>query len=124
MPNIVVWRPSYGKMKVHNLGGSTGTLDGKWEAFELDDGLMTREGWFLYDDTEKPLLKDGSAVVREVREGDMDVYLFCYGKDFQKGLQELCDVSGIPVPGILQARTLEWVSISLRYTLIHPKNIY
>ena len=99
MPGIVVWRPSYGKIKQHNLGGSTGTLDGKWGPFELDDGLMTKEGWFIYDDTEKPLLKDGSAVVREVKEGDMDVYIFCYGKDFQKGLQELCDVSGkIPMP--------------------------
>ena len=99
MPGIVVWRPSYGKPKLHNLGGSTGTLDSKWESFELDDGLMTREGWFLYDDTGKPLVVDGEAKVRDVKEGDMDVYFFCYGKDYQKGLRELCDVSGkIPMP--------------------------
>jgi len=99
MPGIVVWRPSYGKPKLHNLGGSTGTLDSKWEPFELDDGLMTKEGWFFYDDTGKPLVVDGEAKVRETKEGDMDVYLFCYGKDYQRALKELCDVSGkIPLP--------------------------
>ena len=44
------------------------------------------------------------------------VFMLCYAKSFQSCLT-LCDPMdgsppGFPVPGILQARTLEWVAIS------------
>ena len=46
----------------------------------------------------------------------VDHYMLCYAKSFQSCLT-LCDLidsspPGSPVPGILQARTLEWVAIS------------
>ena len=31
---------------------------------------------------------------------------------------------GTPVPGILQARTLEWVRVSLQQTLVYEMNTY
>ena len=46
----------------------------------------------------------------------VDHYMLCYAKSLQSCLT-LCDLRdgsppGSPVPGILQARTLEWVAIS------------
>ena len=46
----------------------------------------------------------------------VDHYMLCYAKSLQSCLT-LCDLidgspPGSPVPGILQARTLEWVAIS------------
>ena len=57
---------------------------------------------------------------REVREGRKMFYVFPAAAAAAKSLQScltLCDPmdgspSGSPVPGILQARTLEWVAIS------------
>ena len=51
----------------------------------------------------------------------MDRSLLCYAKSLQS-CPTLCDtidgsLPGSPVPGILQARTLEWVAISLGFSI-------
>ena len=100
MPGIAVWRGSQGATdSLHNLGGSTGTLDEKSGPFKLNDGLLTKEGYFVLDDSKAPLIENGWVKPREDDELACDYYVFCYGKDFARGIKTLCDVSGrVPLP--------------------------
>ena len=67
------------------------------------------------------LAKDAAAAAKSLQScptlsDPMDRSLLCYAKSLQS-CPTLCDtidgsLPGSPVPGILQARTLEWVAIS------------
>ena len=122
MPGVGCWHGDNGVPDLTDMGGSIATLDGKWRECKLDCGLMKKEGWCIIDDTRTPLLKDGSAVVREYGELDQDMYIFCYGKDYQKCLQSLCDVSGkIPLPPRFAFGS--WYSRHAMYTSEDYRNI-
>ncbi len=99
-----VWRP--GDSQSRNLGGTLSTLDGLRDARPLDPGLLSRDGWFLIDDSDGHLLDEqGWAVCRSWRGYDagpqanrrIDWYLFAYADDFAAAMQSLSQVSG-PVP--------------------------
>jgi alpha-glucosidase (family GH31 glycosyl hydrolase) len=79
--------------KQGNLGGALETLDGVWHPVELQEGLLSREGWYLIRDSNKELLKNGWV---ESRSPDhlQDLYLFIYGDDFRAALKSLQAISG------------------------------
>jgi len=93
------WKP--GIEDTANLGGTIRTLDGIKGATALPPGLLSRSGWSLVDDSERPLF-DGSewpwVVARP--EGDrQDYYFFGYGLDFKEQLKDFIRVAGrIPMP--------------------------
>ena len=89
-----------------NLGGPVATLDTWSGPRQVTDGLLSRQGWFLLDDSASPLLT-GSGIVQRpggFRPGlmgsdfqvnpDRDWYLFVYGTDYKAALQSLAAVSG------------------------------
>jgi alpha-glucosidase (family GH31 glycosyl hydrolase) len=107
-----VWRP--GLKDPENLQGTTRTLDGalgsKTEE-SINQGLVSRSGWALVDDSTRPLFdsadfrflqgeKSPWPWVMERPAGDrQDWYFFGYGHDYRKALGDYVCVAGrIPLP--------------------------
>jgi alpha-glucosidase (family GH31 glycosyl hydrolase) len=82
----------------NNLGGTLRTLDQVKGKVPLDDGLLSRDGWFILDDSKRPILTADWVASRPEGSG-IDWYLFAYGKDFKAGLKSLTKISGeVPLP--------------------------
>jgi hypothetical protein len=95
----VTWRP--GTSDTANLGGTTRTLDGANGPVPLERGLLSRDGWALVDDSQRPLF-DASPwpwVVQRAPGQRQDWYFFGYGHDYRRALQDFTRVAGkIPMP--------------------------
>ncbi len=103
------WHP--GDSPSGNLKGTTRTLDGclgfgqlsKRET-ELEDGILSRDGWALVDESSRHLLQadssDWGEWVVERPEGDrIDWYIFAYGHDYTAALGDFTKIAGsIPLP--------------------------
>lgn len=82
-----------GKKNHGNLGGTKSTLDGVGGAVQVKEGVVSRDGWYLLNDSGTPLLADGW--IRDRDEAHVaDWYLFSYGKDYKLALRQLAQVSG------------------------------
>jgi hypothetical protein len=91
------WRP--GSRQSQNLGGTLATLDGIRGPVPLGEGLLSRDGWYLIDDSANHLLVDGWVRPREMEAGACDWYLFAYGQDYGSALRSLTALSGaVPLP--------------------------
>ncbi len=94
-----IWTPSV--HQTHNLGGTLGSLDGCNGPEPLPDGVLSRNGWFLFRDNTF-LVGNGPhgwICPRPVSEID-DWYFFGYGKNhYHTALRDLITISGrIPIP--------------------------
>lgn len=88
------WKP--GMWSGKDLGGAR-NLDGVKGPAPMEQGLLSRDGWRLVDDSNKLLLKDQWAVPRGNPEQDW--YLFGYGHDYHAALRALTKLSGsAPLP--------------------------
>lgn len=98
LPAQAVWTPD--SRQIRNLGGTLGTLDGlRGPPRRAPEGLLSRDGWYLIDDSRGHLLVDGWVRPRDAQPGDIDWYLFAYGRDYRAALRALAAVSGpVPVP--------------------------
>ncbi|MDR1810640.1 MAG: alpha-xylosidase, partial [Prevotella sp.] len=76
-----------------NLKGALTTLDGVGQPVPRQDGLLSRDGWFLLNDTGKDVLHNGWISLRH-REHIQDLYLFVYGTDYKAALKSLQLVAG------------------------------
>ena len=108
----VVWRP--GMVDDENLMGTTRTLDGAVgdKTHEpIEQGLISRSGWAVVDDSSRPLFDSSDFSFRQGENspwpwvierppGDrQDWYLFAYGHDYKKALGDYVKVAGrIPLP--------------------------
>ena len=92
------WRP--GMEPTGNLGATIRTLDGVKDRVDLGDGLLSRDGWALVDDSGSPLLTGDPAWVEPRPPGDrQDWYLLGYGHAYQDALRDFARVSGpMPLP--------------------------
>ncbi len=106
------WR--FGQKDPLNLKGSYRTLDctqGAYKAKHVDgnwvkdvkiplcEGLVSRSGWSIFDDSANILLKKGIAkgslwVAKRPEGKRFDLYLFAYGLDFQAALKDASEVFG------------------------------
>ena len=77
-----------------NLGGPVETLDRVTEAIPMNDGLLTRSGWYMIDDNRGDLLVNGWLQPRDTRTHLQDQYCFIYGNDYRAALASLGVVSG------------------------------
>jgi len=94
-----VWRP--GREAEGNLGGTIRTLDRVQGSTDLGDGLVSRDGWAVVDDSESPLLVDDDGAWVEARPAGerQDWYFLGYGHDYRAALGDFARVSGrIPLP--------------------------
>ena len=110
----VVWYP--GKDDALNLKGTTRTLDngrGDSKRGELENGILSRGGWALIDESASAKRGDGSRTFafEPMEEGGMDWakpladesatdwYILCYGHDYKKALGDYVKIAGrIPMP--------------------------
>ncbi|WP_278551158.1 glycoside hydrolase family 31 protein [Elizabethkingia bruuniana] len=76
-----------------NLGGTLSTLDEISGSVKTDDGLLSRNGWHLIDDSGKEVLKNEWIAQRPVNHY-RDLYFFAYGNDYKSGLKALTQISG------------------------------
>lgn len=103
-----------------NLGGTLRTLDamdgseqvfairdqdGQWlprkgrRTVHLEEGLLSRRGWTVFDDSGSPVLDAGGWVTARAREHRQDLYLLAHGLDYQGFLSEAARVFGTqPLP--------------------------
>ncbi len=87
-----------GKENKGNLGGTRSTLDGIPGSAPVKDGMLSRDGWYLVDDSARPILKDGWIADRDDAHRT-DWYLFSYGRNYALALRQLSMVSGkMPMP--------------------------
>ncbi len=95
----VVWKP--GMPDTANLKGTARTLDGAKGPIPLDDGLVSRAGWTVVDDSKRPLFDDGDPpwVLARPDTTRIDWYFFGYGHDYAGALRDFTRVAGrIPMP--------------------------
>jgi alpha-glucosidase (family GH31 glycosyl hydrolase) len=95
-----------------NLGGWRRALDLLAGPVALNDGLLARGGWYVLDDTSTVILPKGSPgfVARPHHNGPYeDWYLFAYGHDYQRGLEDLRALTG-PTPLLGRSAFGVWFS--------------
>ncbi len=92
------------KIKLNNKDNLKGTMrtldqcDGETniqtgKEVVLGNGVVSRNGVAILDDSRSPILKDdGEFYTREVEQ--MDIYVFAYGKNYKKAVKALFDISG------------------------------
>lgn len=83
----------YGKQNENNLGGTLATLDGVSSDTKVKDGILSKCGWHVIDDSGKPILKSGW-IAPNTLHNNIDIYLFAYGRNYKLALKDLCCVSG------------------------------
>ncbi|MDD4760320.1 MAG: TIM-barrel domain-containing protein [Bacteroidaceae bacterium] len=101
------WVP--GMKNNENLKGTTRTLDG-WNGDyyvyekrkgELEDGLLSRNGWTLIDDSKSYLFdnSDFAWIKERPQNGGQDFYFMGYGHNYKKALKDFTVFSGkVPLP--------------------------
>ncbi|MDB5326725.1 MAG: alpha-xylosidase [Phycisphaerales bacterium] len=92
----VTWQP--GVSNTGNLGGTIRTLDQIKHAVDLGEGVISRDGWYLLDDSKSGLMTSDWIQSRPA-DGNQDWYLFGYGQDYRAALKSLTTIGGpIPMP--------------------------
>ncbi len=98
------WHP--GMDASGNLKGTTRTLDGcrgfeqvSFKASELEDGIISKDGWAIVDESSRHLLGDDGWVQERPAGDRIDWYIFAYGHDYTGALGDFVKVAGrIPLP--------------------------
>ena len=96
------WKPGMKDNK--NLKGTTRTLDGVSGKFsyyglkkiKLEDGILSRSGWTLIDDSQRPLFDNSDWPWVQARPGGevQDLYFFGYGSNYKDALYDFTQVAG------------------------------
>ena len=85
---------------LHTLKGTCRTLDGagyphSLESFDLGDGVCSREGFSILDDSKSlPILEDGWVEPR--KRNIFDLYFFGFGHDYIGATRAFYSISGFP----------------------------
>ncbi len=92
----VEWFP--GKKNSQNLGGTVFSLDGVKAPIYLGEGLLSRDGWSLIDDSGRHIFTE-DWVSQRPEENSTDWYLFGYGHEYKAALKAFMKLSGeVPMP--------------------------
>ncbi len=102
----LIWKP--GQKNTGNLKGTFRTLDGlngdthvdEKAPKEFEPGLISRDGWYLIDDTNNFLFDNSDwSWVKERKNSEIDWYFMGYGLNYKTILSEFTTISGkIPLP--------------------------
>ncbi len=76
------------------LGGWRRSLDHVSGPVDLHEGMLSRAGWYLLDDSATAVLAPGGFEVRNREAGYQDLYLFAYGPRYDRGLRDLRALTG------------------------------
>lgn len=84
-----------GNPEVRNYHGINYSLDSVKDKIVLDKGLYSEDGFCLIDDS-KSLVLDNNDFFVERTNGETDLYLFLYNKDFDGCLKDYFTLTGYP----------------------------
>ena len=85
----------YGDAPTGNVGGTFRTLDGKSGGVGIDPGLISADGWTVFDDSKSLVLdEEGWVKPRRAADGYKDLYFFGHGTDFPGLLKDFAAVAG------------------------------
>ncbi len=116
---VIAWKPE--SRQTHNLGGTIPTLDQVKGPVDLGEGILSRDGWYLLDDSRGFLLLNDWVEPRPVDAGT-DWYLFGYGSDYKAAFKAFTTIAGeVPMPR--KAVLGSWYSRWWHYTTEDYKNI-
>ena len=104
---------NYGK-KGENLFGTGRTLDTIDGEMPLEDGILSMDGFAVMDDSETVLLEE-NGWLGERRSSGKDFYLFAYGHDYRRAIQDFYKLTG-PTPMIPKYALGNWWSRYYKYT--------
>ncbi len=92
----ILWTQS--AQNKQNLGGTRLSLDDRYGRAPVAKGLLSRDGWFLLDDSKRNIIQDNWLAERPKNSGT-DWYLFGYGLDYKSALKSLTAIGGdVPMP--------------------------
>ena len=97
-----------------NMGGTKRTLDQTAGPVKLQDGLITKSGVYVFDDS-KSLLIDTDGMFKPRENKSTDLYIFAYGKDYRATIQAFFKISS-PVPIVPRYALGVWWSRYHKYT--------
>jgi len=97
-----------------NLGGTARTLDEVDGPTDLEDGVLSRLGSALLDDSDSMALSSGGWVASRT-PGNIDAYLFAYGDHYQDALDDFHRLTG-PQPLVPRWALGNWWSRYHPYT--------
>ncbi len=86
-----VWR--YGFEEAGNFKGTYRTLDGQDGKLVLDKGLISSEGYTVFDDSYTKVFDDNGWIQERI-QGNVDLYFFGYGNDYKGCIRDFYKVSG------------------------------
>lgn len=85
----------YGREDDQNLKGTHRTLDGVDGVVELEEGLLSKSGWTLIDDSDTLVFNDtGWLEARNKSEAYQDLYFLAYGDQYQEILNDFSKITG------------------------------
>ena len=106
-----LWR--YG-LATPNLGGTARTLDDIDGEIGLEDGVVAYDGIAMVDDSATVLIEEDGWIAPRT-EGNLDLYVFAYGRDYKQALQALYALTG-PTPLLPRHALGNWWSRYHPYT--------
>lgn len=85
----------YGDAGAGNLMGTYRTLDGVDGKVNLESGLVSRDGWAVYDDSRSLVFDAGGWLQpRQAEQDALDLYFFGYGHDYLACIQDFQKIAG------------------------------
>lgn len=115
----------YGDAPLHNLKGTARTLDEADGEIALDDGVPSRDGWAVIDDSGSNVIVEADEVdgktnplgtwVRPRDHAETDIYFFGYGRRYIEAVQDFYTLAG-PTPLLPRYALGNWWSRYYRYT--------
>jgi alpha-glucosidase (family GH31 glycosyl hydrolase) len=78
-----------------NLGGTARTLDDVDGAVPLENGVLAVNGVAMLDDSATVLLREDGWITPRTA-GNLDLYVFAFGRDYRRALQALYELTGRP----------------------------
>lgn len=97
-----------------NLKGTRRTLDMTFGKVPLNDGLITKNGVYVLDDSDMLLLDESGMFKRREQKGH-DLYIFAFGHDYRDTIRAFYTISS-PVPIIPRYALGVWWSRYRKYT--------
>ncbi|MFJ8388847.1 TIM-barrel domain-containing protein [Streptomyces sp. NPDC094438] len=118
--------PSPGPVKPSSaLGGYRRSLDGQSGPARTAPGVLSRDGWYLLDDSSTALFDPaGNTVTARPSHGGkpyQDGYFFGYGQDYKQALRDLRTITG-PAAMLPQSAFGVWYSRYYAYTASDYEN--
>ena len=96
---VIIDGKAHTDLKKGNLGGTRRTLDMTKGKVSIEDGILSREGVAMIDDSDTLVfLDDGTVAPRNEylcrAEGGTDKYIFAYGHDYRGALRDFYKLTG------------------------------